>query len=73
MRALDIPPAQLDSPAGCRAILEKVADAVIRGRLTSSQAQAVSALVSTAIRAAELQVAADLAVLERRLDAEVRR
>jgi hypothetical protein len=67
---LGIPPAELGTPEGVRSLLERVADEVIRGRLTASQAAAVSQLANSALRAAEVALDGRLAAIEAELERE---
>ncbi len=67
---LDIP-VDLSTPESTRTVAERVAGAVLAGKITASQAQAVSTLITAALRATEAAVTRDLEELERRIEEEL--
>ena len=61
----------LSTPESTRTVAERVAGAVLAGKITASQAQAVSTLITAALRATEAAVTRDLKELERRIEEEL--
>lgn len=61
----DFPPCDFSNEESVRRALELAGDAVLRGRLPNSSAQALAKLASVGLRAAELAVAKRIAEIER--------
>ncbi len=61
------PPCDFASEEGCRRALELAGDAVLKGRLPTSSANALAKLAAVGLKAAELGVARRLASIEQTL------
>ena len=70
---IELPPATFTSREAVRAYIEKLADAVVAGKITAAQSNAVANLAGVVLRIEELALSAKIAAIEEQLSADERR
>jgi len=68
-----LPPAAFTSRESVRGYLERLADAVVAGKITAAQSNAVANLAGVVLRIEELALSAKIAAIEEKLSADERR
>ena len=70
---IELPPAAFTSREAVRAYIERLADAVVAGKITAAQSNAVANLAGVVLRIEELALSAKIAAIEDKLASDERR